>query len=104
MNDQEIIDHLSHASCMVHVRNPLAYEAFAQGKVIFDLSRDGEGIQAFIETFILKLTPEFGADIVRRGPDSLPNFPGVSIHTLYHRHKAIENAMPELGRLENQER
>jgi hypothetical protein len=98
MSEQVIIDHLSDAACLVHVLSPDAYEAFAKGKVIFDVSPDGERLQAFIPI----LTPEFDEAVVQRGPVSLPEFPGVSIRTVYHKHKGIETAMPELGNIEDQ--
>jgi len=98
MSDTELVQQLGTSTNMIHVASSWAYEAFADGKVIFDISPEGR----LLDTLIAQLQPEFGSVIVRRKPFSVPAFPNVDIHTLYHRHKAIEVAMPDLGKIEDE--
>ena len=98
MSDDEIIQELSSRTDMIHVDDPGAYEAFARGKVIFDISPSGYRLDAFIVT----LEPEFGAATISRQPFAWPTFPDVKIYTIYHKHAAVEAAMPELGKIEDE--
>jgi len=56
-----------------------AYEAFAQGKYIFDVSPDGH----LIDAFIAKLRSRFGLVIMRPAPFYFPNLPGVSVYFVH---------------------
>jgi len=98
MSDDEVVRHIGTVTDMVHVSDAGAYEAFAQGKVIFDISPDG----GLLDQFIVTLESEFGAAPIQRKPLKLPSFPGVQIHTVYHKHKAIEVAVLELGKIEDE--
>jgi hypothetical protein len=80
MADKNVVETIRTAAGWVHVDRPNAYEAFAQGKYIFDVSPDGH----LIDAFIAKLRSGFGVVIVRPSPFYFPNLPGVSVYFVHH--------------------
>lgn len=88
-----IIEYLTTATSYVHVSDPDAYDKFAEGKMIFDIS------EGPLDEFVAKLEPEFGASIVRRQPFE---FSGIPIYAVHHKHKTREVEAAELGKLEDE--
>ena len=65
----------------VHVKNPRAYQAFRDGKVVCGLRSEAEEIRIFRES----INAEFHSAIVERPPSS--GWPFIS---LYHKHASQE--------------
>jgi hypothetical protein len=79
MAEQDVIETIRTAAGWVHVDRPNAYEAFAQGEFIFDVSPDGH----LIDAFIAKLRSGFGVIIIRPSPLYFPNLPGISVYVVH---------------------
>ena len=80
-----------------------AYNAFATGKAIFDISPNAELLEEFAE----RNASEFYGDQIERGPDgkfrSMIFDPGAPrVFFTYHKHKAREVLVKELQGLERQ--
>ena len=73
---------------MVHVYDPSAYEAFREGRVLFDIGQPPKGLQEFME----KNRSEFGGAFVLAGDGSFTWFKrdNRKIYVLSHRHASAE--------------
>lgn len=86
---------------MVHAGDSeAAYQAFAAGKTIFDISPDG----SLLEQFGAENQAEFYGEIIVRGLGGKfrsMEIPGLGrVFLTYHKHKAQEVLVPELQEIE----
>ena len=108
MTDQlsELIAELHEKTDAVHVCRPDAYDAFIEGRVIFDVSPDA----MLLQEFRAKNSAEFGDDIFVNDDGSFPFIgpPERRAYCTYHKHlfhkrkaqhemRALEKEFPEIG-------
>jgi hypothetical protein len=83
---------------LVHVKDPKAYEAFTDGKLLFDISVDGK----LLDEFQAQNKGEFERDFVRGSLADVGSTMGRTLYCLYHEHlvykRRQQNELWELER------